>query len=31
LGISPVTVSKAVALGSRLEEMGKIQTRILGS
>jgi len=31
LGISPVTVSKAVASGSRLEEMGKIQKRILGS
>jgi REP element-mobilizing transposase RayT len=31
LGISPVTVSKAVASGSTLAEMGKIQQRILGS
>jgi chromosomal replication initiation ATPase DnaA len=31
LGISPVTVSKAVASGSTLAEMGKIQKRILGS
>jgi REP element-mobilizing transposase RayT len=30
LGISPVTVSKSVALGSKLSEIGKIQKRILG-